>query len=147
MRNLLPSFLFLSAAFQTFKAQPSGASVVNSLPRNATHTVEKELYSYVFKRPFKTELSALSPNCKLVNQTAVNRNSITAKICAFLTCFLKGQASISFGSRELCLESEILFAKFHQGAITQNEIQIAALSLAAILWPLQGFTLENLAVA
>lgn len=99
------------------------------------------------KRPFQTELSALSSNCKLVNQTAANRNGITAKICAFLICFLKGQASISFGSREPYLESEILFAKFHQGAITQNEIWIAALSLAAILWPLQGFTLENLAVA
>lgn len=65
------------------------------------------------KRPLKTELSPLSPNHKLVKQTAINRNHITAKICAFLSCFLKGQASISFGSREICLESEGLFAKFH----------------------------------
>lgn len=126
MRNLLPSFS--SAAFQAIEAQRSGASAVNSLAQNAVHTVEKELHSYFKKkRPFKTELFVLSPNCKLVNQTSVSRNGITAKICTFLICFLKGQASISFGSREPCLESEVLFAKFHQGAITQNEIWIVAL--------------------
>lgn len=94
MRNLLPSFFFLSAAFQAFKAQPNGARAVSSLAQNAIHTVEKELHSYLKKKKIKTELSALSPDCKLVNQTAVNRNGITAKICAFLICFLKGQASI-----------------------------------------------------
>lgn len=88
MRNLLPSFLFLSAAFQAFKAHLSGASAVSSLAQSTTHTVEKELHSYFKKKKsFKTELSALSLNCKLVNQTAVNRNGITAKTCAFLICF------------------------------------------------------------
>lgn len=50
MRNLLPSFLFLSAAFQALKAQPSGASAVSSLAENAIHTVEKELHCYFKKK-------------------------------------------------------------------------------------------------
>lgn len=84
---------------------------IESLAQNATCTVEKQLHSCFYKkRPFETELSPLSLNWRLVNQTAVNRNGITAKI---LICSLKGQASISFGSRETRSESEILFAKFH----------------------------------
>lgn len=50
MRNLLPSFLFLSAAFQAFKAHLSGASAVSSLAQSTTHTVEKELHSYFKKK-------------------------------------------------------------------------------------------------
>lgn len=111
MRNLLPSFHFLSAAFQAFKGQSSATSALSSLAQNATCTVEKQLHSCFYKkRPLETELSHLSLNWRLVNQTAVNRNGITAKI---LICSLKGQASISFGSRETRSESEILFAKFH----------------------------------
>lgn len=59
MRNLLPSFLLLSAAFQAVEAQHSGASAVNSLAQNAVHTVEKELHSY-FKKKGHLKLNYVS---------------------------------------------------------------------------------------
>lgn len=65
---------------------------------------------------------------------------------ACLICFLKGQSSISSGITEACLQSESLFAKFHLGAISQNEFRTVALSLAVILWLVQGFTFRDLAV-